>query len=145
MRNTPFQSVRISISITFQSKLSKPYKPYSNQDATLTRNRVNSRELRRVIEETIEEAEIKPTHIRFFRGSMFNMMNIALQELSNSDDITIIPSRCTYALSSWLDERHREVYPKMEGYRPTMMSGGGGGAVIGGDFLDIRTPVKLPG
>lgn len=111
---------------------------------TLPSNRVNSRELRRVIEETIEEAEIKPTHIRFFRGSMFNMMNIALQELSNSDDITIIPSRCTYALSSWLDERHREVYPKMEGYRPTMMSGGGGGAVIGGDFLDIRTPVKLP-
>ena len=127
MRNTPFQSVRI-VTHTFT---------ISNK-----RKRVNSRELRRVIEETIEEAEIKPTHIRFFRGSMFNMMNIALQELSNSDDITIIPSRCTYALFSWLDERHREVYPKMEGYRPTMVTGGG---AIGGDFLDIRTPVKLPG
>ena len=72
---------------------------------------------------------------------MFNMMNIALQELS-SDDITIIPSRCTYALFSWLQERHRDVYPKMEGYKPTMM---GTGAGIGGDFLDIRTPMKLPG
>ena len=32
------------------------------------------------------------------------------------------------------------MYPKMEGYRPTM--GGVGG--IGGTFLDIRTAVKLP-
>jgi len=111
---------------------------------TLPSNRVNSRELRRVIEEAIENAEIKPTQIRFFRGSMFNMMNIALQELS-SDDITIIPSRCTYALFSWLQDRHKNVYPNMEGYKPTMMGAGGASAGgIGGDFLDIRTPVKLP-
>lgn len=109
---------------------------------TLPSNRVNSRELRRVIEEAIENAEVKPTHIRFFRGSMFNMMNIALQELS-SDGITIIPSRCTYALFNWLQDRHKNVYPAMEGYKPTMMGGNIGGS-IGGDFIDIRTPVKLP-
>ena len=42
---------------------------------------------------------------------MFNMINIALSEV----DVTARPSRCTYALAQWLMERHRDVYPKMEG------------------------------
>ena len=77
----------------------------------LPSNRVNSRELRRVIEDAIDEAEVKPNTIRFFRGAMFNMINIALSEV----EVVARPSRCTFALASWLEERNREVYPKMEG------------------------------
>lgn len=55
-------------------------------------------------------------------------------------DVVARPSRCTFALAQWIEERNRDVYPKMDGYRPTM--GGVGG--IGGTFLDIRTAVKLP-
>lgn len=54
---------------------------------------------------------VKPTTIRFFRGAMFNMINIALTDL----DIVGRPSRCTYAIAQWLEERHRDVYPGMEG------------------------------
>jgi hypothetical protein len=36
--------------------------------------RVNSREVRRVVEEIINESEVKPDTIRFFRGAMFNMV-----------------------------------------------------------------------
>lgn len=36
--------------------------------------RVNSREVRRVVEDIIEESEVKPSTIRFFRGAMFNMV-----------------------------------------------------------------------
>jgi hypothetical protein len=35
---------------------------------------VNSREVRRVVEEIINESEVKPDTIRFFRGAMFNMV-----------------------------------------------------------------------
>lgn len=102
----------------------------------LPSNKVNSREVRRVVEEIIDDSEVKPSTIRFFRGAMFNMINIALSEI----DVVARPSRCTFALAQWIEERNRDVYPKMEGYRPTM--GGVGG--IGGTFLDIRTAVKLP-
>lgn len=41
----------------------------------LVTNRVNSREVRRVVEEIIDESEVKPSTIRFFRGAMFNMVS----------------------------------------------------------------------
>ena len=66
---------------------------------------------------------------------LFKVINIALSDL----DVVGRPSRCTYAIAQWLEERHREVYPKMEGYRANMA------ATIGGpSFLDVRTPVKMP-
>jgi len=40
----------------------------------LPSNQVNSRELRKVVEEVMDKAEVKPTTIRFFRGAMFNMV-----------------------------------------------------------------------
>lgn len=40
----------------------------------LASNKVNSREVRRVIEQIISESEVKPEIIRFFRGAMFNMV-----------------------------------------------------------------------
>lgn len=102
----------------------------------LPSNKVNSREVRRAIEEIIDESEVKPGTVRFFRGAMFNMINIALSEI----DVIAKPSRCTFALAQWIEERNRDVYPKMRGYQPTMSGIGG----IGGTFLDIRTAVKLP-
>eukprot|EP00591_Stephanopyxis_turris_P001857 CAMPEP_0195519342 /NCGR_PEP_ID=MMETSP0794_2-20130614/14588_1 /TAXON_ID=515487 /ORGANISM="Stephanopyxis turris, Strain CCMP 815" /LENGTH=298 /DNA_ID=CAMNT_0040648473 /DNA_START=350 /DNA_END=1246 /DNA_ORIENTATION=+ len=101
----------------------------------LPSNRVNSRELRRVVEEAIDKADVKPSTIRFFRGAMFNMINIALSEV----EVVARPSRATYALAQWLEERYRDVYPKMEGYRQSMAM-----ADTGSSFLDIRTPTKLP-
>jgi len=102
----------------------------------LPSNKVNSREVRRVVEEIIDESEVKPGTVRFFRGAMFNMINIALSDI----DVIAKPSRCTFALAQWIEERNRDVYPNMKGYQPTMSGVGG----IGGTFLDIRTAVKLP-
>jgi len=62
-------------------------------------------------------------------------INIALSEI----DVIAKPSRCTFALAQWLEERNREVYPKMEGYRATMAGG-----PAKASFLNVRTPVKLP-
>lgn len=101
----------------------------------LPSNKVNSRELRRVIEDAIEDAEVKPSIIRFFRGAMFNMINIALSEV----DAIARPSRCTFALAQWLEERNRKIYPTMPGYRATMAT-----APARASFLDVRTPIKLP-
>jgi len=100
----------------------------------LPSNQVNSKELRKTIDELIDSAEVKPSIVRFFRGAMFNMINIALSEL----DVISRPSRCTFALAQWLEERNKEVYPNMEGYRATMLGG------LGPSFLDVRTPVKMP-
>lgn len=100
----------------------------------LPSNSVNSRELRKVVEQVMEDATVKPSTIRFFRGAMFNMINIALSEL----EVVARPSRCTFSLAQWLEERHRNVYPNMEGYKSTMVGG------AGPSFMDVRTPIKMP-
>ena len=78
---------------------------------TLPSNQVNSKELRATVEELLEQTDVKPNTIRYFRGAMFNMIKIALSEI----DVVGRPSRCTYAVAQWLEERHRDIYPKMEG------------------------------
>lgn len=100
----------------------------------LPSNQVNSKMVRQVIDNLIETVDTKPNIIRFFRGAMFNMLSIALQDLA----VTTRPSRCTLALATWLEERHKDVYPAMEGYNRNMV---GSSAP---SFLDVRTPVKLP-
>jgi hypothetical protein len=66
---------------------------------------------------------------------MFQQINIALSEV----DVVAKPSRCTFALAQWLEERNRDIYPAMEGYRATMAGG-----TAKASFLDVRTPIKLP-
>ena len=100
----------------------------------LPSNQVNSKTLRQVVDDLMEFSDTKPNIIRFFRGAMFNMINIALSELP----VTSKPSRCTFALASWLEERHAHEYPSMEGYNANMV-----GATTP-SFLDVRTPIKLP-
>ncbi|GAX18017.1 hypothetical protein FisN_18Hh230 [Fistulifera solaris] len=103
----------------------------------LPSSQVNSKTLRQVVEQCVELVPTaKPSVIRFFRGAMFNMMNVALKELP---DITAKPSRCTFALAAWLEERHATVYPQMEGYNAQMMN-----TAAGASFLNVQTPVKLP-
>lgn len=81
-------------------------------------NMVNSREVRKTIEGVIEAAPggSKPTVIRFFRNAMFNMIDIALKEV----EVAVKPCRTTYAMYQWLEERERDVYPNMAGFKPTM-------------------------
>ena len=93
-------------------------------------NCVNSRELRSRVQRLIDEAETRPNTIRFFRTQMKNMISIALGELP---DVSCKPSRVTYALYDWLDEREREVYPSMPGYRKPRP-----------EAAALKLPVKLP-
>jgi hypothetical protein len=60
-------------------------------------NCVNSRELRSRVQRLIDEAEVRPSTIRFFRSQMKNMISIALNELP---DVACKPSRVTCARSS---------------------------------------------
>jgi RNA-binding protein Tab2/Atab2 len=107
----------------------------------LPSNQVNSKTVRQVVDTLMEYTVVKPNTIRFFRGAMFNMIQIALSELPN---ITSKPSRCTFALSSWLEELYQEVYPKMEGYNSNMITSGSTSNNNAPSFLDVRTPIKLP-
>ena len=103
----------------------------------LPSNQVNSKTVRQVVDNFIDVMSIKPNTIRFFRGAMFNMIQIALSEIPN---VTSKPSRCTFALASWLEELYTDVYPNMEGYNPSMVSSNSNSP----SFLDVRTPIKLP-
>jgi len=96
-------------------------------------NKVNSREVRARVEAVIAAAPVRPKTIKFFRRAMFNMLNIALAEVGSG--IAVKPARTTHSLYAWLEERERDVYPSMPGYKPAL---GGAG------FLDIATPEKMP-
>lgn len=97
---------------------------------TVPSNCVNSRELRMRVQRLIDGAEVRPSSIRFFRTQMKNMITIALGELP---DVTCKPSRVTYSLYDWLDERERAVYPTMPGYRKPRP-----------EAPSLKLPVKLP-
>jgi RNA-binding protein Tab2/Atab2 len=79
---------------------------------TLPSNLVNSRNLRKAVEEVMEQAPVRPRVIRFFRNQMFNMITIALSTL----DLEVKPSRRTHNLFMWLEEREANIYPTMSGY-----------------------------
>eukprot|EP00607_Mallomonas_marina_P004215 CAMPEP_0182428122 /NCGR_PEP_ID=MMETSP1167-20130531/21040_1 /TAXON_ID=2988 /ORGANISM="Mallomonas Sp, Strain CCMP3275" /LENGTH=345 /DNA_ID=CAMNT_0024610811 /DNA_START=104 /DNA_END=1141 /DNA_ORIENTATION=+ len=85
---------------------------------SLPSNLVNSRTLRKVVEEVMESSPVRPRIIRFFRNQMFNMITIALTPL----DVDVKPSRQTHNLFMWLAERERDVYPLMPGYNPQLRS-----------------------
>ena len=78
---------------------------------TLPSNLVNSRNLRKVVEELIDEAPVRPRVVRFFRNQMYNMITIALSTL----EVEVKPSRCTDQLFIWLEEREKNIYPNMKG------------------------------
>ncbi|KGF72858.1 hypothetical protein DO97_03815 [Neosynechococcus sphagnicola sy1] len=75
---------------------------------------VNSIWLRTALESALAEATQPPDRIRFFRQPMANMITKACSEL----DIAAQPSRRTFALNHWLQQRLLEVYPTDPGYQP---------------------------
>ncbi|MGK7874375.1 MAG: Tab2/Atab2 family RNA-binding protein [Xenococcaceae cyanobacterium] len=76
---------------------------------------VNSIWLREALEEAIAQAPQPPKKIRFFRRQMNNMIT------KTCDDMGILaaPSRRTYALNQWIEERMAEFYPNQPGYDPS--------------------------
>lgn len=99
----------------------------------LASNVVNSRNLRKVVEDLIEESPVKPKVVRFFRNQMYNMITIALSTL----EVEVKPSRRTHNLFMWLQEREISVYPKMKGYNPQLRQQ----TLL--DY-DVTQPDKLP-
>lgn len=99
----------------------------------LPSNTVNSKNLRKVVEELMDEAPVKPRVIRFFRNQMFNMITIAL----NTIEVEIKPSRCTNNLCIWLQERENNIYPNMKGYNPQLKQS----TIM--DY-DVSSPDRLP-
>ena len=73
---------------------------------------VNSLWLKEAIEQAIAKASTSPRKIRFFRRQMNNMIVKACEDIG----ITPLPSRRTYALNQWLEERINNFYPHEEGY-----------------------------
>ncbi|NET35360.1 MAG: DUF1092 family protein [Cyanothece sp. SIO1E1] len=76
---------------------------------------VNSVWLRTALEAAIAQAPSPPDKIRFFRRPMKNMITKACQELG----IPAQPSRRTFALHQWLQQRHQDFYPDQPGFRPS--------------------------
>lgn len=73
---------------------------------------VNSLWLREAIENAIALSSTAPKKIRFFRRQMNNMIVKACEELG----IAPLPSRRTYALNQWIEDRIKNFYPQEEGY-----------------------------
>ncbi|MDZ8183628.1 MAG: Tab2/Atab2 family RNA-binding protein [Nostoc sp. ChiSLP02] len=74
---------------------------------------VNSGWLRTALQEAINQAGKAPIKIRFFRRQMNNMITKACQDLG----IPAQPSRRTFVLNQWLEQRMQEVYPQEPGYQ----------------------------
>lgn len=75
---------------------------------------VNSLRLRQAIERAIAQASAPPNKIRFFRRQMNNMILKACEDA----DIPTAPSRRTYHLNRWLEDRLTDFYPHQPGYDP---------------------------
>ncbi len=77
---------------------------------------VNSTWLAAALREAVAEAEDQgwkpPQRLRAWRTAMRTMVQRAAAELL----LEVVPSRRTYALLDWLDERERTIYPKEEGF-----------------------------
>jgi hypothetical protein len=75
-------------------------------------NQVNSIWIAEVLQRAIAKAGKTPDRIRFFRQSMNNMITKACEDVN----IVAQPSRRTFELSQWLQERMEHVYPAHPGY-----------------------------
>jgi hypothetical protein len=76
---------------------------------------VNSVSLQNALTAAIEKSGQSPQKIRFFRRQMNNMIVKACTDLG----ILAEPSRRTYAVHQWLQERMQDVYPNHPNYQPS--------------------------
>jgi len=89
--------------------------------AQMKPTRVNSVVVQKVISVFIQESQVKPTVIRFYRKVMKNMLTVALNAVKDEngfENLKLLPSRNCHMLRKWLAYREKAVYPKMEGYAP---------------------------
>ena len=100
---------------------------------SLPSNLVNSRNLRKIVEEVMEESPVRPKTIRFFRNQMYNMITIALSTL----DVDVKPSRRCHNLFMLLNDREANIYPNMKGYNPQLRQS----TILD---MDISQPDRLP-
>jgi len=101
---------------------------------TLPSNFVNSRTLRKIVEDVIDESPVRPKVIRFFRSQMFNMITIALSTL----DVEVKPSRQTHNLFMLLHDREEYIYPKMDGFNSQLKQQ----TIL--DYYDVSQRDRLP-
>lgn len=80
---------------------------------------VNSLWLKEAILQAIAKSGETPQRIRFFRRQMNNMIVKACEELG----IPPAPSRRTYSLNQWLNQRLVEFYPHQPGYDSQLAQG----------------------
>lgn len=80
---------------------------------------VNSLWLKQAIEAAVAESGQRPQKIRFFRRPMNNMISKACEEAGFSG----VPSRRTYALQQWIQERYQHFYPQQPGYEAGLAQG----------------------
>jgi hypothetical protein len=77
---------------------------------------VNSIWLKEALEQALAAAAAQgfgpPRRLRCWRASMRTMVQRAAEGLG----LELVPSRRTYALVTWLQERERDVYPQESGY-----------------------------
>lgn len=90
--------------------------PDFRQVVTCPASSVNSIWLREALEAALAQASEQgfaaPRRLRCWRASMRTMVQRAAEGLG----LELVPSRRTYALVEWLQQREREVYPQEEGY-----------------------------
>ena len=73
---------------------------------------VNSITLKDAISKAIASSGETPTKVRFFRRQMNNMIVKSCEDLG----IPVFPSRHTYTLNQWIEQRIKSFYPQQEGY-----------------------------
>jgi len=78
---------------------------------------VNSLWLQEAIAQAIAESGQTPQKIRFFRRQMNNMVTKACEEAG----LEAAPSRRTYSLQRWLQERLQNFYPQQPNYEPQLV------------------------
>jgi len=76
---------------------------------SLSPDEVNSKGIKKILLNAIEQAPVKPTNIRFFRKQAVSIIRKAMDSLEREDNIRAIKSRSTYALFDWLEERSKNV------------------------------------
>ena len=79
----------------------------------VSNSEVNSETLQAALEEALAQSGTQPTKVRYFRYQMQNMIKRACEE----SGLLPYPSRRTLALQQWLEDRHKNVYPKEESYQ----------------------------
>ncbi|MBD2104162.1 Tab2/Atab2 family RNA-binding protein [Leptolyngbya sp. FACHB-261] len=74
---------------------------------------VNAAWLKAQLSELLSTASDPPQRIRYFRKGMASIISRACTDLG----LPLVPSRRTFALSHWIQEREREVYPQHPNYQ----------------------------